>query len=387
MLEVQDLRKTFTPAGPGLLGRRRRSLAATDVRQTRAIDGVSLEVEEGELFTLLGPSGCGKTTTLRSVAGLETPDSGEIRVAGEVFFSRGAGRGVNVPANRRRLGMVFQSYAIWPHLTVFENAAFPLRVRPRSHRPSKADVEERVMRVLATMELDGMAGRKATKLSGGQQQRLALARAIVVEPQLLLLDEPLSNLDARLRESLRLELKRLQHELGITSIYVTHDQVEALAISTRIAVMSEGRIMQLGTPRQIYTAPANRFVAEFIGKSNVFEVIVRGAQAGGGLHVETPLGPMTVSPAGGPRVNPGDAVLMAIRPESIGIGSRQPGGSEPNQFDGTVLERSFLGDSVEHLVRAGQRELLVRAAATVSFPADTPVTVTIDPVAPTLVPR
>ena len=229
MLEVQNLIKTFDGER-----QKRRSRGQTSPNgeppRVFAVNDVSFSVEPGELFTLFGPSGCGKTTTLRSIAGLEQPDAGVVSVGGNVLFAAGAGaqKRVNVPANKRGLGMVFQSYAIWPHMSVFENVAFPLRVRPRRQRPGKREITERVERVLETMELLQYADRHATKLSGGQQQRLALARAIVIEPSLLLLDEPLSNLDAKLRESLRFELKRLQRELGITSIYVTHDQIEAL---------------------------------------------------------------------------------------------------------------------------------------------------------------
>src|ERR1700750_2455044 len=208
----------------------------------KAAQNVSFEVPEGKLFTLLGPSGCGKTTTLRSIAGLEKPRVGEIAVNDRVVYS--SSKGIFVTPNRRGFGMVFQSYAIWPHMTVFANAAFPLEVGSKKY--SKAQVQEKVMRVLKSVQLDHLADREATKLSGGQQQRLALARALVMEPQLLLLDGPLSTLDAKLRHHLRFELKRLQRELRITTVYVTHDQSEALALSHEIAVMSEGRIPQLG---------------------------------------------------------------------------------------------------------------------------------------------
>src|ERR687893_507340 len=257
-----------------------------------AIDDVSFEVKEGELFTLLGPSGCGKTTTLRSIAGLEKPDRGKIVVGDRVLFSaggNGAGRPVNMPANQRGLGMVFQSYAIWPHMTVFDNVAFPLQVRRRGTRPGRREIRERVAKVLDTMELGHLADRQATKLSGGQQQRLALARAIIIEPPLMLLDEPLSNLDAKLRESLRYELKRLQRELGITSIYVTHDQIEALALSTTIAVMKEGNVLQTGRPREVYERPNCRFVAEFIGTSNFLRGKVVGRD-GDCVDVDTEAG-------------------------------------------------------------------------------------------------
>ena len=217
---------------------------------------------EGKLFTLLGPSGCGKTTTLRSIAGLEKPTAGEIEVGGRLVYS--SAKGIFVAPNKRNFGMVFQSYAIWPHMNVFQNVAFPLEVR----RLPKKEIRERVMRVLHAVALDELVDRDATKLSGGQQQRLALARALVMEPQLLLLDEPLSNLDAKLRDRMRSELKRLQRDLSLTTVYVTHDQSEALALSHEIAVMNEGRVVQVGTPRQIYEQPADKFVADFVGTTN-----------------------------------------------------------------------------------------------------------------------
>ena len=214
MLSVRSLVKSF-PNGPGPDG--------------RVVDGLSLDVEAGQVFTLLGPSGCGKTTTLRCIAGLERPDAGEVEVAGRVLSS--SANGTWVPAHRRGLGMVFQSYGLWPHMSVYDTVAFPLVVGPRSRRPSRAHTRERVERSLAMVRLAGLEDRPATELSGGQQQRLALARALVMEPPLLLMDEPLSNLDAGLREDMRLELKRLQRELGLTAVYVTHDQAEALALS------------------------------------------------------------------------------------------------------------------------------------------------------------
>src|SRR5262249_39921336 len=228
----------------------------------KAAQDVSFEVPEGKLFTLLGPSGCGKTTTLRSIAGLERPTAGEIEVGGRPVFS--SSRGIFVAPNRRNFGMVFQSYAIWPHMNVFQNVAFPLDVR----KVPKKDIKERVMRVLTAVQLDHLVEREATKLGGGQQQRRAPARALVMDPQLLLLDEPLSNLDAKLRDHMRTELKRLQRDLNLTTVYVTHDQSEALALSHEIAVMSEGRVVQVGTPREIYEQPHNRFVADFVGTTN-----------------------------------------------------------------------------------------------------------------------
>src|SRR5437867_1917113 len=239
----------------------------------RAAQDVSFEVPRGKLFTLLGPSGCGKTTTLRSIAGLEKPISGEIAIDGRVVYS--SSKGIFVAPNKRNFGMVFQSYAIWPHMNVFQNVAFPLEVR----RLSRKEIRERVERVLTAVQLDHLVNREATKLSGGQQQRLALARALVMEPQLLLLDEPLSNLDAKLRDAMRTELKRLQRELSLTTVYVTHDQSEALALSHEIAVMNEGRIIQVGTPRQIYEQPHDKFVADFVGTTNFIGGTVTSVEA------------------------------------------------------------------------------------------------------------
>src|SRR5204862_2222827 len=235
--------------------------------------------------------GCGKTTTLRSIAGLERPRAGEISVNGRVVFS--SSQGVFVAPNRRGFGMVFQSYAIWPHMTVFENAAFPLQVGDRKY--SRSQVRDNVMRVLTAVQLDELAGRESTRLSGGQQQRLALARALVMEPALLLLDEPLSNLDAKLRERMRFELKRLQRDLRITTVYVTHDQSEALALSHSIAVMNAGRIQQVGTPREIYERPGNQFVADFVGTTNFLDAIVGAPAAPPGYYrVSSALGEMKV---------------------------------------------------------------------------------------------
>ena len=351
--------------------------------RVRAVDGVSIEVREGELFSFLGPSGCGKTTTLRSVAGLERPDSGEIRVGDTTLFSKGKGRSLNIPVNRRGLGMVFQSYAIWPHMKVFDNVAFPLQVASRNQRPPRNVIRDKVMSVLQVMELADFADRQATKLSGGQQQRLALARALVTEPALLLLDEPLSNLDAKLRESLRFELKRLQQDIGITSIYVTHDQIEALALSSRIAVMKDGQLMQVGTPLEIYQRPANKFVAEFIGTSNFLDGRIVG-RAGEQWRLDTPAGPLQVST--GVPVRVGDPVLVAIRPECVTLRAGAPTGREPNEWAGEVVTRGFLGDSVDFVVRVADEELRVRSNPTVIFDAHDEVTAVVDPERVSLVP-
>ena len=242
-----------------------------------AIDGISFEVRRGEHMTLLGPSGCGKTTTLRALAGLETPTGGEIRIDGRPVFS--SRQGINVPAEQRRLPMVFQSYAIWPHMTVFDNVAYGLRLR-RLPRP---EVNERVSAALDLVRLADFAKRSAADLSGGQQQRVALARCLAVSPAVLLLDEPLSNLDARLRAAMRLEIQALQRQIGLTSVYVTHDQEEALVISDRIIVMNAGRIEQIGTAFEIYDTPRNAFVADFVGAANLISGVVRPEHRRDGL--------------------------------------------------------------------------------------------------------
>ena len=357
MLEVRNLVKSFT----GGQGEHR--------RRVFAVDDISLEVKEGELFTLLGPSGCGKTTTLRSIAGLETPDQGEIAVAGRTFFS--SEQRVRVPANERGLGMVFQSYAIWPHMNVYKNVALPLEVLPRKKRPARKEIRERVERSLAVVKLEHLASRQATDLSGGQQQRLALARALVMEPPMMLLDEPLSNLDAKLREDMRFELKRLQRDLGITSVYVTHDQVEALAMSNRVAVMRDGKIEQVGHPREVYEHPESRFVADFIGTSNFLDGVVR-ERAGNVYRVETADGVLDVRSDREFAV--GASVVVSVRPEHIEL-TTGANGAAPNVWNGRVQVRSFLGEVVDHVVSVGSRELRARCNSIVSIPPQTDVTV------------
>ncbi|HEU5018316.1 MAG TPA: ABC transporter ATP-binding protein, partial [Pseudolabrys sp.] len=235
-----------------------------------AVNDVNLTIRRGEFVTLLGPSGCGKTTTLRCIAGLEHPDGGEITIGDEVVAA--PARGIYLNPEERNIGMVFQSYAVWPHMTVFDNVAYGLRVR---HAPAPV-TKERTTRALELVGLPHLADRYATKLSGGQRQRVALARAIVYEPRVILFDEPLSNLDAKLREQMRVELVRLQHEVGITSVYVTHDQSEALVMSDRVVVMDKGVIQQIGDPQTIYARPANTFVANFIGVANLMPGVMLG---------------------------------------------------------------------------------------------------------------
>jgi ABC-type Fe3+/spermidine/putrescine transport system ATPase subunit len=319
---------------------------------------LGFEVEAGEFYTLLGPSGCGKTTTLRCIAGLEEPSSGRMTIANQAVFDADAR--LFVPANQRSLGMVFQSYAIWPHMDVFENVAFPLRMA-QGTRCSTAEIRKRVTHTLETMGLASLAGRSAAQLSGGQQQRLALARALVAEPRLLLLDEPLSNLDAALREKMRIELRRLQKEVGVTTIYVTHDQSEALALSDRIAVMRDGRIAQIGTPYQIYQQPGSAFVATFVGRSN----LLRGRllkQEGGGTHMETALGAVLCQASHGSGGAAPGAVL--IRPEHVVLAAAsETGRSAVNRFRGRVLQAAFLGEATECIVQVGETEIVARNMA------------------------
>ncbi|MGW7621984.1 ABC transporter ATP-binding protein [Streptomyces antimycoticus] len=375
MLTVESLKKSYDEA-PGRPARRKKS----DTTRTYAVGGVDFEVNDGELFTLLGPSGCGKTTTLRSIAGLERPTEGKVSLGGHVLFD--SAQDVNLRPNQRGFGMVFQSYAIWPHMTVAKNVSFPLEVMPRAKRPSRQEIDHQVADVLESVELGSYAQRSATKLSGGQQQRLALARALVTRPELMLLDEPLSNLDAKLRETMRFELKRLQRELNLTAIYVTHDQAEALVMSSRIAVMNEGRVEQIGKPREIYTRPATRFVAEFIGTSNFLEgkvVAVNGDE----VEVDTPHGRLV---AADPPRKPvaGDPVLLSIRPECVDLSRERRG--LPNEWTGTVRTRAFLGDVVDHIVRIGDTEIRNRSNPTLSIPPGTEVHFSVTPDKVTLVP-
>jgi len=341
-------------------------------KRLHVLKGISLKIEEGSLYTLLGPSGCGKTTTLRSVAGLERPDSGAIRIAGQTVFA--SDQRINVPTNKRPIGMVFQSYAIWPHMNVFKNVAFPLEVRPWGKRLPKKEVRARVERVLAVVQLDKLADRQATNLSGGQQQRLALARALVMEPPLLLLDEPLSNLDAKLREEMRFELKRLQRELNITAVYVTHDQVEALAMSNVIAVMRDGHVEQVGRPREIYERPVSRFVADFIGTSNFIDGRVERHETGDSYVVDTPQGKIRATSVAD--LPAGEKVAVSVRPEYVEVEKGSAPGDDPTRWHGVVETRAFLGESVDHLIRVGDIELRARCHPSLSFPPGTEVTVT-----------
>ena len=340
----------------------------------KAAQDVSFEVPEGHFFTLLGPSGCGKTTTLRSIAGLERPRTGEISVGGVAVYS--GARGIFVPPNQRGFGMVFQSYAIWPHMDVFGNTAFPLQVGRA--QLSRAQIDARVMKVLAAVQLDHLRDREATKLSGGQQQRLALARALVMEPKLLLLDEPLSNLDAKLRELMRFELKRLQRELKITTIYVTHDQSEALALSHQVAVMDQGRIQQIGSPRDVYERPQNKFVADFVGSTNFVDgTVVSKAAEEGYYLIDTELGRLRCHAA--EALRQGAKVLLSIRPEDVELSEHEPSGSTVNAWHALVDQQVFLGEAIDFQVRIGQRNLLSRTHPCIGTPVGHKVWARVDP--------
>lgn len=340
----------------------------------KAAQDVTFEVPQGKLFTLLGPSGCGKTTTLRSIAGLEKPVSGAIEVNGKPVYS--SAKKVFVPPNKRGFGMVFQSYAIWPHMTVFQNASFPLEVGHKKY--STQEIRQRVMRVLESVELDAFHDRDATRLSGGQQQRLALARALVMEPQLLLLDEPLSNLDSKLREKMRFELKKIQRELGITTIYVTHDQSEALALSHEIAVMRNGRIMQMGTPRDIYERPNSEFVADFVGTINFVLATVRSTDsAQSRMVVDSEIGVIQVPMNEDFRV--GEKVQVCVRPEDVHLSDETPPVSHSNHYLGSVFAKIFLGDVLDFQVKVNDKVMLARVHPSQKTPVDAPIHIVLDP--------
>ncbi len=301
-----------------------------------AVDGISFEVAKGELVTLLGPSGCGKTTTLRLLAGLEKAQGGSIHIDGECMFA--ADTQQFRPTHRRPIGMVFQSYAIWPHMTVAGNVAFPLKVG--KDKLPKREIGDRVREALDLVGLGDLGERMATSLSGGQQQRVALARALVREPKVLLLDEPLSNLDAELRERMRDEIREVQQRLGITTVFVTHDQSEALAMSDKVIVMNAGRVVESGAPQEIYAQPRHSFTARFLGVSNTITGVVRQVDGDIGT-VETGLGVLRCR--GSADTSPGDSVLLAVRPDSIGLSRQPPAGGLT--LKGTVRLATYHGDS------------------------------------------
>jgi len=310
----------------------------------QAVAGISLDIRAGEFLTLLGPSGAGKTTTLLVIAGFENPDAGEITIGERAV--------TYLPPHRRNIGMVFQNYALFPHLSVFENIAYPLRVR----KVRLTEIRGRVRAALAMVKLEGFEGRYPHQLSGGQQQRVALARALVFEPAVLLMDEPLGALDKRLREHMQLEIKSLHRSLGITMVYVTHDQTEALVMSDRVAVMHTGRIEQVGTPDEVYERPVNPFVAEFIGESNLLAATVDTGRAGAVLEDGT-----RILASGLDRFRPGDRVWLVVRPEKIGIWREAT--EAANCLGGKVDDVNFFGETRRYRVslRAAAPDLVVNA--------------------------
>ncbi len=335
--------------------------------KTAAVDHVDFEVAAGSLVTLLGPSGCGKTTTLRLIAGLERPDAGEVYVGDRLLTS--AARRVFLNPEKRRMGMVFQTYAIWPHMTVFENIAFPLRAK----RLPAAEVRDRVMGILQTIGLDGFQERPAPLLSGGQQQRVALGRALVADPDVLLLDEPFSNLDARLREEMRFELKELQTRVGVTTLFVTHDQEEAMILSDRVFVMSAGRIAQDGTPRQIYEQPRTQFVMDFLGQ--VDHVSARVARTPDGAYVARLDGIEGAEVALDPHEAwvDGEDAILAFRSCDVRV---HPGTAD-GYWPGIIVSAVYLGERVQYVVKLGTAQIRASAPAAEPLSKGTPVQVQI----------
>jgi ABC-type Fe3+/spermidine/putrescine transport system ATPase subunit len=338
----------------------------------RAVDRVGLEVQRGHVFTLLGPSGCGKTTTLRMVAGLERPDEGRIVFAGRSVAD--VRSGLFVPPHKRNVGMVFQSYAIWPHMTVYDNVAYPLDLRGV---PKKV-IREKVERVLELVGMTGLADRPAPLLSGGQQQRVALCRALIYEPDLLLLDEPFSNLDAKLRHHMRVEVKLLQQRLGITVLFVTHDQIEALSMSDQIGVMNEGRVEQVGPPSELYDAPATPFVRDFLGQTVNLPGLVEAGTPSGAIQLALD-GVATASFVSQhhslPHPEPGVRAHLSIRPEDLIVQHRNGStGNEPNTVAGVVDTLLFVGDSFEaHITLANGKSVLLSLPRSGGWAPDQPV--------------
>ncbi|MBB5346858.1 ABC transporter ATP-binding protein [Desulfoprunum benzoelyticum] len=321
---------------------------ASDGRIIKALDDVDLTIPSNQIFTLLGPSGCGKTTLLRSIVGLESPDAGEIRIGDDIVYS--SAQNISLPTEKRGLGMVFQTYAIWPHMNVYDNVAYPLQNR----KVPKEEIRRRVAETLAFVQLEGYENRPATKLSGGQQQRVALARALVAKPRVILFDEPLSNLDAKLREETRKELKTFLYDLQITAVYVTHDRVEALALSDTIAVMRTGRIIEIGSPKKIYFDAESEFVADFIGRANLVKAVVR-QQLPGTTIVDSGIGRLSCRKGDFP---PDTKVTLCLRPEFISLARGDHPGT--NVVQGTIVSMVFVGDAFEGEIRVGDQHLLAR---------------------------
>jgi ABC-type Fe3+/spermidine/putrescine transport system ATPase subunit len=351
--------------------------------EVTAVDRVDLEIRAGEFFTLLGPSGCGKTTTLRMVGGLEKPDDGEIHMAERCLVS--PAKGVFVKPERRDMGMVFQSYALWPHMTVFENVAYPLKLR----RVRRAEMRERTRAALELVGLGGFEERPATALSGGQQQRVALARALVFSPGVLLLDEPLSNLDARLREEMRRELKALQRRVRVTVLFVTHDQMEALSMSDRVGIMNRGRLEQVGAPEDVYYQPATAFARDFLGK--VFALAGKIVETNG-EECRVELKDLAAPPMcvrahriGESPWATGKEVMVAIRPEQISL-AKSAGDCKGNVLPVTLQASQFLGDRYEYTVAVGAESRVLTAPASQPLKPGQQIYLELDPAAITLWP-
>ena len=340
---------------------------SSEGKTIKALDQVDLTIASNQIFTLLGPSGCGKTTLLRCIVGLETPDSGEIAIGGDIVWSRE--KGISVPPEKRGLGMVFQTYAIWPHMNVFDNVAYPLQIR----NVAAEEIRERVERTLRFVRLEGLGGRPATKLSGGQQQRVALARALVAEPKVILFDEPLSNLDAKLREETRKELKQFLGKLAITAVYVTHDRVEALALSDMIAVMRNGKIVEMGTPHKIYFDADTQFVADFIGRANLVKARV-AMQEPTRTIVECGLGTIACQQRDFPV---GAQLTLCIRPEFIHVARGEASGE--NAVNGRIVSQVFVGEAYESEIRAGTEVLLSRIGPDAGLRVGDAVSFRLDP--------
>jgi ABC-type Fe3+/spermidine/putrescine transport system ATPase subunit len=335
----------------------------------RAVDDVSFELRAGEVLTLLGPSGCGKSTTLRMIAGLEAPDEGEVWVRGRLVAS--AADRVMVPPEGRKVGLVFQSYAIWPHMTVADNIAYPLRVR----RIDRGTIASKVADIMRLVRLDGLGGRMATELSGGQQQRVALARALVYEPDLLLLDEPLSNLDSVLRKEMRAQLRALQSRLAMTVLYVTHDQEEAMSLSSRVIVMNEGRIEQIGPPSAVYERPATRFVQDFVGET----IRMAGTVAADAKEIAIGRSMIAIAGAQTEALRAGEEIEVALRPEDVVLLSAAAPGAAG--VAGHAVEVTYYGDRLECAVRIDGAEdqiVVVTAAKRQSVAAGDPVLLGLD---------
>lgn len=314
-----------------------------------AVNNVSFSVQSGEMLALLGPSACGKTTTLRCISGLETPDMGEIRIGDRLMASHD----VSVPPQKRNVGMVFQSYAVWPHMTVYENVAYGLKLK----KLAKNEINEKVEKALNTVGLIEVKNRLATKLSGGQQQRVAVARSIATEPKALLFDEPLSNLDAKLREHMRFELRALQKRLGITSIYVTHSQSEALAIADRIAIMNYGKIIQIGTPQELYFEPINRFVSEFVGLANFFSgKLVETDEKFSVIQTDDNLNIHFLKRS---NIQPQKRMTVFVRPRDIELFEKKPG-SRINVWNSKVFSMTFSGDTLDCTLLLGSKQIRVQ---------------------------